>query len=757
MQSLLQWRNQLRKKQVPIALFHPAGGFVDRALNTNANIKVKSSLTKMAAMISRKMKVPVKIDKRSLEEGGIDLDMEIEGQCSNVSWRNALDLLLGDYNLTYMYDVSKLTITTSEGAREERNLVKKSFELTWLRYADRKSLARIMGSMDPEQLTDSQNNTVITVTAPRQAQFQIRSLMINLKRLEQSQPGTKLRTDPILIGGDQPRFQQAMQMLALPTTAKDKIDRKPLTHLAKYLSIRLKQPVHLNTKAMDEIGIGTDTLVHLHPAFGTLGDALYNTLQQASLTSSFQKGMLTVTTDEDAEANLQYMIYPVHDLITLNGRLPAAQVELLGGHLIRTIRATIAQPHPGWSKEGGSGVIRLITKPACVIVGQTHQNHLQLAGFFRSLRVAKTEVQKKAQRQLGFIELNSTKVTVGLPTSDTRVVSGSYQKTKLNDVTVDLSKKGRRNIGIHMRALEEVGLSSTDTITLTFNQVPLRSALQESLLNASHGLSIFNRGSVLMCTTIEYAEAEPAVKVYLVPDLIGAKKPVKGDVELQRIIRGDYESLIATIEDHISPRTSWASKGGSGSIRQSRISNSLIVGTTEVGHRQLWNLLQTLRTAKGKTSHFVGSKTENSIAAILRRKPGASPFAKKVVTVKECVSTIASLHKISSVTFNLRRGNANAVNKNVLWPSSAKTLGDALQVALNRVQLDWTIRNDQLVIHKLDEMARYLWVQPTDIPKVEAERMIKALPKKSERVISYLPIQRCFVITDTWRNIFGKP
>jgi hypothetical protein len=97
---------------------------IEKALGQPATFEFfDTPLTDVVEALREASKINVVLDRRALEEIGIPADAGISFQISNVSLQSALNLMLGQLDLTWTIQDEVLLITTPEGA-EERLITK---------------------------------------------------------------------------------------------------------------------------------------------------------------------------------------------------------------------------------------------------------------------------------------------------------------------------------------------------------------------------------------------------------------------------------------------------------------------------------------------------------------------------------------------------------------------------------------------------------------------------------------------------------
>ena len=97
----------------------------------------------------------------------------------------------------------------------------------------------------------------------------------------------------------------------------------------------------------------------------------------------------------------------------------------------------------------------------------------------------------------------------------------AFDNTALVDAIDYLRDITGLNINVNWRALEEIGVSKTDPVTLKLKNVTLRQVMKLMLENVSPGnLTYYVDGNVLHVTTKELARKNMVTRVYHIEDLI---------------------------------------------------------------------------------------------------------------------------------------------------------------------------------------------------------------------------------------------
>ena len=175
--------------------------------------------------------------------------------------------------------------------------------------------------------------------------------------------------------------------LAEPT-AVDFIEN-PLSDAIDFLKQKHEIEIQLDTKALTDAGIGTDTPMTAQLGGITLRSLLRLMLGQLDLTYVIRDGYLVITSKTEAENMLRIKVYPVADLVTLDSEfrppLPAGQNAGEDySSLINLITSTVAPTT--WDEVGGPGSIQSYRSSRSITCAQTEEAHEEVAELLAALR-----------------------------------------------------------------------------------------------------------------------------------------------------------------------------------------------------------------------------------------------------------------------------------------------------------------------------------------------------------------------------------
>jgi len=171
---------------------------------------------------------------------------------------------------------------------------------------------------------------------------------------------------------------------ALQTSTEMSFVEAPLCDVAKFLTDYHQIPVVIDTRALEDVGLATDTPLTVELKGISLASALDLALRRLDLTWTVHAEVLLITTPDQACQLLTARVYDVADLVTFrdeDGKLWEDYKELT--HTIEAIVETSS-----WDKVGGTGSIGGATLGTAKVinVSQTYRVHRQVGEFLERLR-----------------------------------------------------------------------------------------------------------------------------------------------------------------------------------------------------------------------------------------------------------------------------------------------------------------------------------------------------------------------------------
>ena len=154
-----------------------------------------------------------------------------------------------------------------------------------------------------------------------------------------------------------------------------------------------------------------------------------------------------------------------------------------------------------------------------------------------------------------------------------------FIETPLTDALELLKNQHAVPLTLDRRALEEIGLSGDEPVTLAASNVTLRSVLVRMLEDLD--LSYNVRGESLVITTIEASESKLVTRMYW--------------LEGTGFVPGDYQSIIDLVQTSVTPDT-WEALGGPSTMAPVTTSRpGLLISTTYSTHEVIDKFFSALR------------------------------------------------------------------------------------------------------------------------------------------------------------------
>ncbi len=300
-------------------------------------------------------------------------------------------------------------------------------------------------------------------------------------------------------------------------------DKKPLDEIARELERRLDIEVGLDSKALEDVGIGSDQPATIDVKNISLAAALAIMLRPLDLVWCVQDEMLLITTPEEAEECLETRFYDVTDLLSTCYYVDGERVYHDAGYssdfdsLTDIITSCVAPTTWGPGNSGIPG--GLAGRNQFLVIPQTEDVHREIEELLGALRQAqhdKPECENPLLEPAKTIRNRDDAVRRALDRKITFDIPGrpkdspSFQKP-LTEVVQLLAKAGNINILIDQWALDDIGMGPQQPIRVFPMRGTLRACLErvcpEELCWAVHD-------EVLWITTKEEEETAWFTRVY---------------------------------------------------------------------------------------------------------------------------------------------------------------------------------------------------------------------------------------------------
>ena len=190
-----------------------------------------------------------------------------------------------------------------------------------------------------------------------------------------------------------PTPRQWKILAALDSLSEGEFIDNPLSDVVDYFKAKHEIEIQLDTKALEEAGVSTDTPVVLRLNDITLRSLLRLVLTNLDLTYIVGDGYLFITSKSEAEQKLSTKVYPVQDLVTLDSEFrplkDGEQAEADFASLIDLIVDTVAPTT--WDAVGGAGAIKAFEQSQAIAISQTDEAHEEIAVLLEALRRIRDE------------------------------------------------------------------------------------------------------------------------------------------------------------------------------------------------------------------------------------------------------------------------------------------------------------------------------------------------------------------------------
>jgi hypothetical protein len=169
---------------------------------------------------------------------------------------------------------------------------------------------------------------------------------------------------------------------------------QPLSDVVDYLKQRHEIEIQLDTKALTDSGIGTDTPITKNVKGISLESALELMLRELDMTYVVCDEVMYLTTKSAAGNLLSTRTYPVADLVV---REDGAALGDDYQSLIELITTSVGPKT--WDEVGGAGSIQEFRNARAVVISQTFAVHRQVERLLASVRAARQEQAAAAPKQ----------------------------------------------------------------------------------------------------------------------------------------------------------------------------------------------------------------------------------------------------------------------------------------------------------------------------------------------------------------------
>ncbi|MEN1680160.1 MAG: hypothetical protein AAGJ46_11250 [Planctomycetota bacterium] len=346
--------------------------------------------------------------------------------------------------------------------------------------------------------------------------------------------------------------------LAAPATVR--FQGESLLEVAQWLTSQPGLTGVIDRAALDDFGVALG-----EPVYIELDDEpiylLLDRLRVLGLAWFIEDGVVTITTQEEAETRLTTETYNLGDLLDAG-----YDRELIIDGVISTIAAET------WAENGG-GDAEIQWLGDVLFVSQTQPVQRQIAGLLKAIR-------KHGRRTFVYEPSAHAQIRTKLD----QPITIRMRQTPLVVAVEKIGEAAGVAIGVNQSALDDFAIGQREPISVDLKRQSLRTVLRVALGGLE--LTAIPRDGMLTVTTEEEAETALKAAVYDVRDL--CRDNDEGNALIDAIVRQVASST-------------WAENGGGESELRFFKPGVLVASQTEANHRELLSLLEQYRQALTKS------------------------------------------------------------------------------------------------------------------------------------------------------------
>jgi hypothetical protein len=403
---------------------------------------------------------------------------------------------------------------------------------------------------------------------------------------------------------------------ALDAVAEVEFQATPLSEVVAFLQATYKIPIIIDKRALDDVGLGSDTPVTMSLRGISLRSLLELMLRELQLTYVVREQVLKITTTEEAGSEMTLRLYSVADLALDPQRPlvvdapPSCYRTLLG------LIASVVAPDT-WDEVGGSGSAAAFDPWGVVVVSQTRENHEALESLLATVRKVQRSTASPSTLEADYapvpvVPAAQSAARAKIEQSLDGIANLDFSETPLQEVARYLTDAHGIPILLDRRALDDVGLGGDTPVTISLQGVSLRHALRIVLRELD--LTYVVKREVLMITTPEEGERDTPTLIYPVQDFLAQAGATTGG-------GSGLADLVKLIESAVDPN-SWDAVGGSGVLEAVEPWGLLVISQTEEVHEEITALLQVARRAH-QVAPAVPAPTQGTTLLPAPLPPGA--------------------------------------------------------------------------------------------------------------------------------------
>ncbi len=365
---------------------------------------------------------------------------------------------------------------------------------------------------------------------------------------------------------------------ALDETVTEPIAATTLVDWAAYLHEQLDANVLLDRNALDSLGLDGQQQISL----GVIGIPRRRQIELAlspfDLVLLVNERGMTITSQEESEAELVTGMHPVWDLIA-----GSEDVEAAASDLIEIVSGSVAPDT--WEKVGGPCSVEYLK--GLLVMSQTAGTHDRIARLLEGLRRLPSLGQGAPADRI--IDPAKSTEDRALNVKLDQIMSLRVADETLEGFAQQLATAYKIPVYLDEDALDGLGLDCSAPISFDLRNVPLREILAWPL--RQYDLVAFPDDGVLVIASQEEMEARGKLRIYAMQGLIDAWEDSSADE-----IGAELEQVKSSIMATIQPDT-WEPVGGLGTISAFAGRSCLIVDQTDQVHREIESFLDALARA----------------------------------------------------------------------------------------------------------------------------------------------------------------
>lgn len=366
-------------------------------------------------IIATEHRLPMFLDRSALLDAGIDGAAPLSANYRNVSLGKALELMLREWDLTFVVGEGAVLITTREEAEQRiEPRVYSVYDLVevpdWLvppgtrpaggADVDFDSLIALLTRTVHSESWDAVGGPgtlrelrpdLLVVTQTGEVHQEIADLLETLRRVPpagEQKPNyrepeaTVHQVGPSLhVGGESEDYSRIRSKLNAPT-AIEMFD-VPLADAMQEIGRLHDLPILIDRPSLADAGVDAGMPITAQYRGVRLRDALDYLLDEYDLTYLIDDEVLLITTPEEAEMRLTLRVYPVIDLV----RMRAGEGERLSmdfDSLVSLLQSSV--DYTTWDEVGGPGSLSPFPQRAALVVRQTQRTQAEIEDLLTELR-----------------------------------------------------------------------------------------------------------------------------------------------------------------------------------------------------------------------------------------------------------------------------------------------------------------------------------------------------------------------------------